>query len=217
MEIEHVDPPSVIPPAEAQKIVDVQHAGFIERNLGAAADTSAEYGAEEIKMIGHVNRNTKELRELFFTGEPLKQCREELARRNLPVRLDSGCLVFVKPWQHEEVVKAIAQRDDITASHIIFSSSFQSEVDRTFHLAQTQGISGAWFRSATPLPPKAVSSTESSGARDEEASIDGVFECQQTFMTWRPIQPRVAVTESTTDSRKAENPRRSVYQRRAGQ
>lgn len=53
-EIEHVDPPSVIPPAEAQKIVDVQHAGFIERNLGAAADTSAEYGAEEIKMIGHV-------------------------------------------------------------------------------------------------------------------------------------------------------------------
>ena len=49
-----MDPPSVIPPAEAQKIVDVQHAGFIERNLGAAADTSAEYGAEEIKMIGHV-------------------------------------------------------------------------------------------------------------------------------------------------------------------
>eukprot|EP00913_Durusdinium_trenchii_P010128 g9497.t1 len=203
-EIEHVDPPSVIPPAEAQKIVDVQHAGFIERNLGAAADTSAEYGAEEIKMIGHVNRNTKELRELFFTGEPLKQCREELARRNLPVRLDSGCLVFVKPWQHEEVVKAIAQRDDITASHIIFSSSFQSERAERRKPPATEA-DHAWRSFLDPPTLPDLPGTGLSGRRRFPNPILTVWGTTLAFDAMRFVAPGVRMAVATAAATVAES------------
>ena len=47
--IQHADLPTVIHEQEALAIFDLQHAGFIERNIGAMADEATCYTDDDVK------------------------------------------------------------------------------------------------------------------------------------------------------------------------
>ena len=79
--IEHVEPLATIDEHEASQFAAVQHAGFIERNIGGMADEAACYADDRVEepiFLCQLNRQPAELRKALSEGAPLRPCRDAL-------------------------------------------------------------------------------------------------------------------------------------------
>jgi len=134
--VEHVEPPAHIDEKEAAVVVALQHAGFVERNLGAMAsvDVTAAEGddgdPEEEILLSKINRNTKLLRHAFLQGPSLRPCRDALEAAGHPCKLVSGALIFVRPMQYRHALKALSNIE-LHPNHIVFTNSLEYLVEET--------------------------------------------------------------------------------------
>jgi len=102
--VSHPDPPAVISSIEAQQIVDIQEAGFVERNLLSAVID----GEEDQIWRCTFNRYPLCLRQCLDYGSALTQCREALRLLGHEcVMAGCGAKLFVQPHQFDRVIQAI--------------------------------------------------------------------------------------------------------------
>ncbi|CAK9048552.1 START domain-containing protein [Durusdinium trenchii] len=188
----HLEPAADIPEDEAQMIVDIQHADFVQRNLGAAplqAELNDEAELEPRNELvpedifkGRVNRMSKDTSRHFLEGAALRPCRDALSRAGYEVEIQGGCLVFVHPHQYEDVLRAL-QTFTLTRADIVFAASFEYLVEQTLSLAVDVGCQGSWMKSRDQLPMEIETDGEQ---KEESVEVDGVLEIDRTFYRWRP-------------------------------
>lgn len=188
----HLEPAADIPEDEAQMIVDIQHADFVQRNLGAAplqAELNDEAELEPRNELvpedifkGRVNRMSKDTSRHFLEGAALRPCRDALSRAGYEVEIQGGCLVFVHPHQYEDVLMAL-QTFTLTRADIVFAASFEYLVEQTLSLAVDVGCQGSWMKSRDQLPMEIETDGEQ---KEESVEVDGVLEIDRTFYRWRP-------------------------------
>jgi hypothetical protein len=177
--VSHVEQPAEIDEREAAEFVALQHAGFIERNLGRRSsddhvDCEAKESDEDRVILGKVNRMPKSLRTELSDGASLRSCREALDAAGHPWKLLSGTLVFVHPWQYRAVISALSC-GELRPHHVIFSESLAYLLEET--LARYKG---SWLTACAPVK-ESLSSASQVGMSSE---LESVHEAQgDTFVS----------------------------------
>jgi len=220
--IEHADPPTMIDDQEASAISDVQHAGFIERNISFMADQATCYVDDDIEepiFLCKLNRQPAELRNALSEGSPLRSCRDALEAAGHPWKHFSGAFIFVHPWQFRYALQAL-NHVELKADHIVVAASVEYLVAET--MARCKGV---WMKARDELQgSSAVASasdelgiastvSEDSAAGEQTGPIDQFqIVVERTFICVVPIREgESAVTASTTDAHSCRaNPRRSA-------
>ena len=220
--IEHADPPTMIDEQEASVISDVQHAGFIERNISAMANEATCYvddDFEEPVFLCKLNRQPAHLRNALSEGSPLRSCRDALEAAGHPWKHLSGALIFVHPLQFRSTMLAL-NHIQLKADHIVVAASLEYLVAETMVRCkgvwmkardELQGSSSSAVASASDELGIASTVSEGSATGDQTGSIDQFqIVVERTFICAVPIcEGELAVTASTTDARcRRANPRR---------
>lgn len=146
---------------------------------------------------GRVNRMSKDTRQHFIEGAALRPCRDGLLAQGYEVEIQGGCLVFVHPWQYEDVLRAVANIP-LTRADIIFAASFEYLVEQTLNLALEFGCRGSWMKSRDQLQMDESDRDDGEhyvGSDDKKESVeeksdellDGIIEIDRTFLRWRPV------------------------------
>ena len=134
-----------------------------------------------------VNRMSAETRQQLLHGPALRPCRDALTHQHFPVEIQGGSLVFVHPYQYEDVLRRVKDKELIRAD-IIFSESFEDYVAESLDRARS---AGAWMKSRDRLPEEKSEASGHKGDSRETSSIeellDGIIEVDRTFLTWRPV------------------------------
>lgn len=123
-QIVHIEPAAEIPPAEADEITTLQHAGFIEHNLGVGTIPEPN----ERVLLLQLNRTSSDLVEALTHGPALNQCRAEMQAEHCKEKMTSGAFTFVKPWQYHSAIHAAETTlglCGLKSSHIIFGESVE--------------------------------------------------------------------------------------------
>jgi hypothetical protein len=172
-EILHVEPAAEIPPAEAEQITTLQHAGFIERTLGVAP-IPEHY--EQVLLL-QLNRTSSDLVKALTEGPALSQCRAEMQAERCQFKLAPGAFVFVKPWQYHSAIRAAETKlglHSLQSSHVIFGQSIEYLLAEA--LDSVRG--GTWAKYQQPLTLDSLSSRMSSvsevdvGSKNEDVASD---------------------------------------------
>jgi hypothetical protein len=117
--IVHHDPAAEIPPAEAQSIVHIQEADFVQRNAQSAWVPEPQDGL----ILMQMNRITKSLEEAFLHGPALQSIRAEMEEEQCTTILSSGAWIFVRPCHYLQAAQAAARTiapQTLKTSHVIF-------------------------------------------------------------------------------------------------
>lgn len=173
--IAHTEQPARIDEREAAEFVALQHAGFVERNLGrtcsndqdcweaddyAEADPQVE---EDQVILAKVNRMSKSLRSELTDGASLRSCREALEAAGHPWKLLCGTLVFVHPCQYRAVMSALSCYE-LRPHHVVFAESLGFLLDET--LARYKG---SWLTACAPVKESLASDSQVGTASDIES------------------------------------------------
>ena len=99
--VEHAEPPEVITPTEAQRIVAEQESGYVERRMASASPEVEQplrpcQGISEIRLL-NFTRHPPEFERALREGDMLRECREALRREGYSFELPSGAKIFVQP------------------------------------------------------------------------------------------------------------------------
>ena len=142
--VAHSDPPTCIDSRVATRLVDEQHATYVEQRLSMmmeGVDRRFKV-SEDALILCDLNRNARCVRQALTCGVSLRQCRDRLAFFGHSWKLDSGALIFVHPWQYRIVIVAIR---DLTLhpSNIIFAKSLEYLVAEAMASCSAQG---AWMK-----------------------------------------------------------------------
>jgi hypothetical protein len=179
--IAHTEQPAEIDEREAAEFVALQHAGFVERNLGRTSsddqvdceskedhDAGSQSPEEEDRVIlGKLNRMSKELRAELSDGASLRSCRDALEAAGHPWKLLSGTLVFVHPWQYRAVISALSC-DELRPHQVVFAESLAYLLEET--LARYKG---SWLTACAPVK-ESIASASQVGTASEAGSIQDV-------------------------------------------
>jgi len=227
------EPPEVVGEAEAARISEEVHMGFIERLVNVTvgggesvevAEGAAAMPAEAVHVL-KLHRDPGETMEALAHGVPLRACRRALEDEGMPWRLPGGAWLFVHPWQHEAARRAL-NGQVLRTSTVVVSESLEHLVAETL-----QGALGrstfARTRSALCVPvhadgirSDAALAAPSAGAAPEELNRM-VFDAGEHWASWTDVvvertflcvtdpQPsRGPVAQSTVaGGRAARNPR----------
>jgi len=202
--IEHVEPPAIIDEHEAAQVVAVQHAGFVERNLGVDGnfeEPEPEVNISEFEKIYLLTftRHPREFERTLHEGRELEQVRAEMVENGLSPRLPSGAAIFVIPEQYQHALGVVAPLV-LKHRHVIVSESCAPLVlEAVGALASRLKVK---LRSMDILAY--VSSTE-------EADV---FQVENTFLNAAPrvLRNPWSVVQSTGPAHGALNPRRHDMQ-----
>lgn len=225
--VSHFEQAAEIDEQEAAEFAAVQHADFIERNLGrACVDSNDSMDCKEDEdchcaatdrdqiMLGKLNRISKALREELSCGASLRACRDALETAGYPWRLLSGTLVFVHPCQHRAVISALSLCE-LRPYHIIFAESLGYLIEET--LARYKG---SWMAMASPVcehetstsqlgalsDAKTIDCEEEDDVVDEnddrtDHDLECVMRVERTFVCLHPcVSLETQMTSSTTDA-----------------
>lgn len=140
---------------------------------------------------------SKDTRRHFIEGAALRPCRDALFVQGHEVEIQGGCLVFVHPWQYEDVLRAVGNMP-LTHADIIFAASFEYLVEQTLNLALDLGCRGSWMKSRDQLQMDEADQDDGdqyAGSDDKKESVeeksdellDGIIEIDRTFLRWRPV------------------------------
>jgi len=181
-EIEHIEDPSHIEPAEAASVVAVQEACFIEHLLKAPSKLSTStlsipagpavaYRASLFLIQFH--RCPKALPSALSDGLPLKSVREALEVAGCNWKLPTGDMVFVHAHQYRSAVSAYAH--DAKTFCIICAEDYEYLVDESImHIGK-----GAWAKARAEL--QGLDSNVSEHATIDASSFDGDDESTSVF------------------------------------
>mmetsp|Transcript_75311 Transcript_75311/g.161354 ORF Transcript_75311/g.161354 Transcript_75311/m.161354 type:complete len:546 (-) Transcript_75311:104-1741(-) len=192
-EVIHADPAAEIHPGEAAQLAAIQHAGFIERNLGVGFEPEEQ---EQLLLL-HFNRTSQEMVLALSEGPALKPCRTALENAGFQHMLASGAFVFVQPWQYHMGIGAAQERlgaHGLKSSHIIVAQSLEYLVEES--LGSIKG--GIWAKDRQQLllsedqidmsSQTACASQPASEGHSSEPPVVCVE--QHTFLCWVPrFQP----------------------------
>lgn len=196
---------------EAEAFVREQEAGFVERNLGAAA---VEEGSEPI-FVGEFNRMAQELTDVLKDGPALRSCRQSLQEHGYDSTLPSGVRIFVHPYQYEQVLQ-LATFSRYNHRHVIVSASFEFLLEQDLQLVEsnTGTFKGAWIKSRQQLERSSDGSNFSVSYSGEGQVMRSADNClarlavQRSFLCSAPSRRRpTSVTQSATASLPGHNPR----------
>jgi len=217
----HPEPPAIIPPEEAQVFVDVQEAGLISRMIDKTMDSDlqSDPGFDPI-LVGRVNRMPRALRVHLAESNSLRQCRRALEDAGLPTQTAEGALMFIKPDQYPEVLRAVRLSTlTLSPSDIIFALSFEHLLAEALDSDSFNG-QGCWFRSQKELGANSAEDflNLSSDSGRESSSLEYTVCVHRSFLVCMPTRATAMddVTVSTTDLR-GPNPRQAVQRINAGQ
>jgi len=181
-EIEHIEDPSHIEPAEAASVVAVQEACFIEHLLKAPSKLSTStlsipagpavaYRASLFLIQFH--RCPKALPSALSDGLPLKSVREALEVAGCNWKLPTGDMAFVHAHQYRSAVSAYAH--DANTFCIICAEDYEYLVDESImHIGK-----GAWAKARAEL--QGLDSNVSEHATIDASSFDGDVESTSVF------------------------------------
>jgi len=211
----HPDAAAVICPMEAQLIVNLQEAGFVERNLESGV---LEDHGEQIWRCTF-NRYPWSLQEALEQGSALSRCRELLLMHGYGFKLEeSGAKILVHPYQFNRVMEAI-QHLHVTHRDIFVAASLESllEEDITV-IASSQGhFQGAWARAREELSLDVDSIPDRPGEWGEHSfaphlEVRRSFLCNASTLVRRSTGlVTQSATEESQPSRRM-NPRRLLLQ-----
>jgi len=174
--ISHLEQPAQIGEREAAQFAALQHAGFVERNLGRTFSNSAESCESPDRdhanseppddrdrvILGKLNRMPKALRSELIGGASLRSCRDALENAGYPCKLLSGTFVFVHPWQYRAAVAAL-KCHELRPYHIVFTESLGYLVEET--LAR---FKGSWMTSSDLINESIPTMSQVGSASDDE-------------------------------------------------
>merc|ERR1712113_949812 len=98
--VTHEEPAATICPGEAEQVVALQQAGFVERNLEAGILPEQD----ERVLLLQLNRAPSDLILALSERPALEPCRQEMQAEGCPFVLASGAFIFVKPWQYQSAI-----------------------------------------------------------------------------------------------------------------
>eukprot|EP00419_Tripos_fusus_P058270 CAMPEP_0172928714 /NCGR_PEP_ID=MMETSP1075-20121228/218115_1 /TAXON_ID=2916 /ORGANISM="Ceratium fusus, Strain PA161109" /LENGTH=596 /DNA_ID=CAMNT_0013790001 /DNA_START=97 /DNA_END=1886 /DNA_ORIENTATION=- len=127
------DPPAIVDAQEAALFAAEQHAGFIERNIGAApcgGTMSGNAGDETVKLVLlEYSRNEEWFRRALLESSELGEFRQALVNAGHCPELPSGAKCFVPPKLFEAVVQALTEKDVETHKrHVIVTGDIEHTV-----------------------------------------------------------------------------------------
>lgn len=214
--IEHSERAAEIGEREAAEFAAVQHADFVERNLGRMPTDVSGPGdsvenAEQV-ILSKLNRIPKALRVELFEGASLRSCRHALEAAGHPWRHISGALLFVHPWQYEATLSALMCYE-LRPYHVVFAESFGYLLEEA--LARYKG---SWMTTTAVVNEHVVVASRVGTASDAQSVDKGVdlgevcdhgdedegrceLRIQRTFVCLVPqcTSGETHVTASTTD------------------
>lgn len=211
----HPDPPAVVSPIEAQQIVDIQEADFVERNLLSAVIDEEE---DQIWQCTF-NRYPVCLQQCLEHGSALTQCREALQLRGHEcVMAESGAKVFVQPHQFDRVIHAIRHLpDESKPSHkdVFVAASLEHllEQDLATIVASGGSIQGAWVKARKEFGLDDIDSLREKPGEWKEPNTLALLKVRRSFLcTVSPRHAMNSVVQSATDESDPSarmNPRRA--------
>ena len=165
-----------------------------------------------------VNRMPHALRAHLAESNSLRQCRRALEEADLPTQTAEGALVFIKPDQYPEVLRAVRLSTmTLSPSDIIFAFSFEYLLAEAFDSFNGQGC---WLRSQKELVANSAEDflNLSSDSGRESSSLEYTVCVHRSFLVCMPTRATAmdAVTVSTTDLR-GPNPRQAIQRINVGQ
>lgn len=138
------------PPEEAAKFVQLQEAGFVERNLGAVAWAAGDF--TEAVLICTFNRYPAALRQALDEGPALRQCRAALEAHGYAWALPGGAKVFVHPDQYEHGLRRLPE--ELRHRDVVIARSLEHLLEEDFGMVESHSGSfrGAWVAARRQLP-----------------------------------------------------------------
>lgn len=190
------------------------------------AKPSDENPTEPITFLEY-HRYPESFRLALMNGAVLEPCRSALQEAGHDFAMLSGAKMAVHPWQYEEALAAITEKDiALRPCHVIVAQSLEYHVEASLaDLSCRQGVRVRKRRAlgdASVLPPEDDSNSSSSfqdakgGASDHktEGGDNGwaPLEAQRTFIcASRRLRNPGSVTQSTTEAHQGGlNPRRAM-------
>lgn len=140
-EVMHIEPAAEICPDEAEQITTLQHAGFIERNLGVGLVPEQ---SERVSLL-QLNRTTSDLVKALAEGPALNQCRAQMQDGHCQFKLASGAFIFVQPSQYHSAIQAAETTlgvGGLKSSHIIFGENVEYLLEEALDSVR----SGTWAK-----------------------------------------------------------------------